>query len=110
MTNMRRLLALGQSAWLDDLSRAMTRSGELHTLIADGLRGMTSNPTIFEHAIGHASDYERELTELANSTRSDREIFEALAIEDVQEAADVFRAVFDSTAGGDGFVSGCNAL
>src|SRR4051812_30591043 len=105
MTNMRRLLDLKQSVWLDYLSRAMTRSGELHTLIADGLRGMTSNPTIFEHAMGHTSDYERDLTELANSTRTDREIFETLAIEDVQEAADVFRAVFDSTAGGDGFVS-----
>jgi transaldolase len=105
MTNMRRLLDLGQSVWLDYLSRGMTRSGELHTLIADGLRGMTSNPTIFEHAIGHTSDYDQGLTALANSARTDRDIFETLAIEDVREAADVFRTVFDSTAGGDGFVS-----
>jgi transaldolase len=54
---MRRLLDLKQSVWLDYLSRGMTRSGELHEMIADGLRGMTSNPTIFEHAIGHTSDY-----------------------------------------------------
>ena len=59
MTNMRRLLDLKQSVWLDYLSRGMTRSGELHAMIADGLRGMTSNPTIFEHAIGHTSDYDQ---------------------------------------------------
>jgi transaldolase len=105
MTKMRRLLDLGQSVWLDYLSRGMTRSGELHTLIADGLRGMTSNPTIFEHAIGHTSDYDQDLAALADAALSDRDIFETLAIEDVREAADVFRAVFDSTAGGDGFVS-----
>ena len=105
MTNMRRLLDLKQSVWLDYLSRGMTRSGELYAMIADGLRGVTSNPTIFEHAIGHTSDYDQDLTTLANSARSDRDIFETLAIEDVREAADVFRAVFDSTKGGDGFVS-----
>jgi transaldolase len=74
-------------------------------MIADGLRGMTSNPTIFEHAIGHTSDYDQDLTALANSARTDRDIFETLTIEDVRDAADVFRAVFDSTEGGDGFVS-----
>ena len=93
MTNMRRLLDLKQSVWLDYLSRGMTRSGELHAMIADGLRGMTSNPTIFEHAIGHTSDSDQDLTALANSARTDRDIFETIAIEDVREAADVFRAV-----------------
>jgi transaldolase len=105
MKNMRRLLDLKQSVWLDYLSRGMTRSGELHAMIADGLRGMTSNPTIFEQAIGHTSDYDEDHTALTNSARTDGDIFETLAIEDVREAADVFRAVFDSTEGGDGFVS-----
>jgi transaldolase len=105
MTNMRRLLELKQSVWLDYLSRGMTRSGELRSLITDGLRGMTSNPTIFEQAIGHTSDYDQDMTALADSARTDRDIFEALAIEDVREAADLFRAVFDSRDGGDGFVS-----
>jgi transaldolase len=105
MTNMRRLLELKQSVWLDYLSREMTRSGELKSLITDGLRGMTSNPTIFEQAIGHTSDYDEDMDALADSARTDRDIFEALAIEDVREAADLFRAVFDSTDGGDGFVS-----
>jgi len=99
------LLELKQSVWLDYLSRGMTRSGELQSLITDGLRGMTSNPTIFEQAIGHTSDYDQDITALADSERTDRDIFEALAIEDVREAADLFRAVFDSTDGGDGFVS-----
>ena len=105
MTNMGRLLELKQSVWLDYLSRGMTRSGELQSLITDGLRGMTSNPTIFEQAIGHTADYDQDMTALADSARTDRDIFEALAIEDVREAADLFRAVFDSTDGGDGFVS-----
>ena len=102
MTNMRRLLELKQSIWLDYLSRGMTRSGELQSLITDGLRGMTSNPTIFEQAIGHTADYDQDMTALADSARTDRDIFEALAIEDVREAADLFRAVFDSTDRGDG--------
>ena len=105
MTNMRRLLELKQSVWLDYLSRGMTRSGELQSLITDGLRGMTSNPTIFEQAIGHTSDYDPDMTALADSARTDRDIFEALAIGDVREAADLFRPVFDSTDGSDGFVS-----
>ena len=88
MTKMRRLLELKQSVWLDYLSRGMTRSGELQSRITDGLRGMTSNPTIFEQAIGHTSDYDPDMTALADSARTDRDIFEALAIGDVREAAD----------------------
>ncbi len=103
-TKMQALLERGQSVWLDYLHRRMTRSGELRALIDRGLRGMTSNPTIFEHAIASSTDYDDELTELA-STRTDREVFETLAIEDVREAADLFRTVYDSTDGSDGFVS-----
>jgi transaldolase len=105
MSTMQSLLDLKQSVWLDYLSRGMTRSGELQALINSGLRGMTSNPTIFEHAINHTSAYDEDLTKLATSSRSDREIFETLAIDDVREAADLFRGVHDSTNGGDGFVS-----
>jgi transaldolase len=103
-TKMQALLDLGQSVWLDYLHRRMTRSGELHALIDDGLRGMTSNPTIFEHAIASSTEYDDELTGLP-SARSDREVFETLAIEDVREAAEVFRELYDSTDGRDGFVS-----
>jgi transaldolase/glucose-6-phosphate isomerase len=104
-TAMQALLELGQSVWLDYLRRGMLRSGELQGLIDDGLRGMTSNPTIFEHAIGGSSDYDDELRTLAGSPASDREIFERLAVEDVRQAADLFRPVYDASAGADGFVS-----
>lgn len=104
-TKMQGLLDLGQAVWLDYLSRGMTRSGGLQALIDGGLRGMTSNPTIFEHAIGGTADYDNELTKLASSHKTDREVFETLAIEDVREAADLFRPVYDLTNGRDGFVS-----
>jgi transaldolase/transaldolase/glucose-6-phosphate isomerase len=104
-SKMQALLRLRQSVWLDYLHRQLTRSGELQRLIDDGLRGMTSNPTIFEHAIGGSSDYDDDLAESAASPKSDAEIFETIAIKDVQEAADVFRPVYDATGGEDGFVS-----
>ncbi|HJR50300.1 MAG TPA: transaldolase family protein [Gemmatimonadales bacterium] len=90
---MRELLEQGQSVWLDYLGRGMTRSGELAGLIAAGLRGMTSNPTIFEQSIGHGDDYDEGIARLAATGGSDAEIFDALAIEDVREAADRFRPV-----------------
>src|SRR6266542_578115 len=104
-TAMQALLELEQSVWLDYLRRGMLRSGELQSLIDDGLRGMTSNPTIFEHAIGGSSDYDATLRALATSRKSDLEIFEQLAVEDVRGAADLFRPVYDATEGRDGFVS-----
>jgi transaldolase/glucose-6-phosphate isomerase len=104
-TAMQALLELGQSVWLDYLRRGMLQSGELQSLIDDGLRGMTSNPTIFDHAIGGSSDYDDELRTLATSRKSDLEIFERLAVEDVRQAADLFRPVYEATAGQDGFVS-----
>jgi transaldolase len=104
-TAMQALLHHGQSVWLDDLRRRMTRSGELAAMIADGLRGMTSNPTIFEHAIAENTDYQDDLRQAAGSRLTDREVFDAIAIRDVQEAADAFRYVYEETDGGDGFVS-----
>jgi transaldolase len=104
-TAMQALLELGQSVWLDYLRRGMLRSGELQSLIDDGLRGMTSNPTIFEQAIGGSNDYDDELTTLADGQLSNGEIFERLALEDVRQATDLFRPLYDKTAGRDGFVS-----
>ncbi len=103
-TKMQALLELGQSVWLDYLRRGMTRSGELDALIADGLRGMTSNPTIFEQALS-STDYDDALAELSSSSGTEREMFDPLAIEDVRDAADHFRRVYDATEGADGFVS-----
>jgi transaldolase len=99
------LLELGQSIWLDYLRRGMIHSGELAGLIAAGLRGMTSNPTIFEQGIAGDDDYDETISRMASSDRSDAGVFETLAVEDVQSAADLFRPVYDQTDGGDGFVS-----
>ena len=104
-THMQRLLELKQSVWLDDLSREMTRSGQLRDLIDRGLRGMTSNPTIFEQAIGRSAAYDADLKTWATSPDSDREVYERLAIQDVREAADLFRPIYEATGGRDGFVS-----
>src|SRR3989454_8675152 len=100
-TRMQALIELGQSVWLDYLRRSMLQSGELQRMIDDGLRGMTSNPTIFEHAIGGSTDYDTALSRVAASPRTDREIFELLAVEDVRTAADLFRPVYDASQGAD---------
>jgi transaldolase len=91
--------------WLDYLRRGMTQSGELQAMIERGVRGLTSNPTIFEHAIGGSSDYDDSLRDLAASDRTDLEVFEVLAVEDVRAAADLFRPLYDETRGRDGYVS-----
>jgi transaldolase / glucose-6-phosphate isomerase len=103
-TPMQALFHAGQSVWLDYLRRGMLESGELQQLVDRGLRGMTSNPTIFEHAIGGSSDYDAALRQVSG-TRADAEVFEAIAVEDVRGAADRFRSVYDSSQGTDGFVS-----
>src|ERR1044072_2043214 len=103
-SKMQALLEAGQSVWLDYLRRGMTRSGELQAMIDRGLRGMTSNPTIFEHAIGGSDDYDEDLAKFKLS-QPEIQVFETLAVEDVREAADVFRPTYEESDGGDGFVS-----
>jgi transaldolase len=105
MTMMQALLGLGQSVWLDHLDRRMTRSGELARMVRDGLRGVTSNPTIFARAMAGGGAYDAGLHQLADAGLSDGAVFEAMAIQDIQEAADVLRAVYRDTDGADGFVS-----
>jgi len=104
-SKMMALLALGQSVWLDYLRRDMIQSGDLAARVADGLRGMTSNPSIFESAIAGSKDYDAALARPDIRSKSDADAFEAIAVEDVRMAADVFRTVYDSTDGADGFVS-----
>ena len=87
-TKMQGLLDWRQAVCLDYLSRGMTRSGDLHALIDDGLRGMTSNPTIFEHAIGGTADYDDELTKSASSPKTDRDAFENAGDYDVPSRAE----------------------
>jgi transaldolase/glucose-6-phosphate isomerase len=100
------LVAAGTSVWLDQIKRSLITTGELQRLIEqDSLRGMTSNPTIFNQAILGSEDYDEQLAELAHEGRSTREIYHAMAIQDIQDACDVLRVVHDQTEGADGFVS-----
>jgi transaldolase/transaldolase/glucose-6-phosphate isomerase len=101
-----RLGELGQSPWYDYITRDLVTSGELRRLIAeDGLRGMTSNPTIFEKAIAGSRLYDDEIRTLADAGRGTQEIFEQLAVADVRAACDAFAGVYDATGGADGLVS-----
>jgi len=96
----------GQSVWLDNISKAILDSGELKRLIdEDGLRGVTSNPTIFEKAINGSQDYDAALSQLARAGRSVDEIYEALVIDDIRRATDLFRPLFLASDGLDGYVS-----
>jgi transaldolase len=98
--------ALGQSIWLDNLSRALLEDGELARLIEeDGLSGVTTNPTIFEKSIGHSDRYDAAIRGLAHSHRSPAALFEELAYRDVRDAAQLFVPTFERTAGRDGYVS-----
>lgn len=105
MTKLHELAALGQSVWLDFIHRDILESGRLAALIADGVRGVTSNPAIFEKAIAGSADYDRDIERLAGEGLGPEAIYEALAVLDVRRAADLLRPVYDSSAGGDGFVS-----
>lgn len=101
-----RLVELGQSPWYDYITRDLILSGELERLIAeDGLRGMTTNPTIFEKAISGSDLYDGDLERHAASGLSAEEIFEALAVADVRRACDLFEGVYAAAGGHDGLVS-----
>lgn len=101
------LAGRGQSIWLDYIRRGMTRSGELLRMVAeDGLRGITSNPSIFQQAIAGSDDYADALrTLMADPDRDTKSLYEAIAIEDIKEAADVLRPVYDEHDAADGYVS-----
>lgn len=100
------LRALGQSVWLDDLHRAMLEDGSLELMIReDGLRGQTSNPAILAAAITRRPEYADALTALLGTGLDALGVYEALALEDVGRAADLFRPVYEETGGRDGYVS-----
>jgi transaldolase / glucose-6-phosphate isomerase len=100
------LAKTGQSVWFDQMERKLITTGRLQKMIdEDDLRGLTSNPTIFEKAIGGSDDYDGQLRMLASQGKSRDEIYDELVIEDIANAADVFRPVYERTNGADGFVS-----
>jgi transaldolase len=100
------LTAAGTSVWLDQIKRGLITSGELQRLVEeDSLRGVTSNPTIFNQAILGSEDYDEQLAEATHEGLDDRGIYQELAIRDIQDACDVLRVVYDESGGTDGFVS-----
>lgn len=102
----KKLTALGQSLWYDNIQRRLLVNGELKAMIDRGdIRGVTSNPTIFQNAIAKTNDYDAALVPLAWGGWDAERIFWQLAVEDIQEACDFFSPLYDSTDGGDGFVS-----
>ncbi len=104
-TKIDELAGFGQSIWLDSISRSMIETGELKELISKGLRGMTSNPTIFDKAISSGNDYDSKMKELHKSGKSTFEIYDDLTVQDIQDAADLFKPVYEKTNGLDGYVS-----
>jgi len=106
MSKLKDLQQNGQSVWLDYIKRSLMSSGELNKLIRDdGVRGLTSNPSIFEKAIAESSEYDTDLRRLGKRFSNTKELYEQLAIHDIQAAADAFRPVYDETRSRDGYVS-----
>ena len=106
MNPTQQLHSLGQSLWLDNITRELLQSGTLARYIADfSVTGLTSNPTIFEHAIGGGDSYDASIRVLAAAGLSDEDLFFELALEDLTQAADLFRPIYDATDGVDGWVS-----
>ncbi len=103
MTKLDELAAAGQSVWYDYIRRDMLSDGALAALVASGVRGLTSNPSIFEQAIARTDLYDDQIADLGGATPE--AVFDALAVADITDAADVLRPVYEATAGVDGYVS-----
>jgi transaldolase/transaldolase/glucose-6-phosphate isomerase len=103
---LKRVEALGQAIWLDYIKRELVTSGKLKKLIVeDGLRGITSNPSIFEKAFSESHDYDQDIRKLTQEGKTVAKIYEVLTQQDVQAAADEFHALYQQTHGQDGYVS-----
>jgi transaldolase len=107
MTNrLRDIEALGQAVWIDNINRQLLDDGVLRRLVEeDGISGVTSNPTIFEKAMAHSDRYDEAFKHILGDTQDPREVFFRLAYDDIRDAADVLRGVFDATDGQDGYIS-----
>ena len=105
-SRLQELSKLGQSVWIDYLSRRLVREGELEELMREhAVVGVTSNPTIFQKAIAEGDAYDEQLREVLAEEEDPKEIFLRLAVKDVQDACDLLRAVWDEGSGKDGYVS-----
>ena len=104
-TKLQQVTEFGQSIWMDYIQRSMIKSGGLKSYVDKGLRGITSNPSIFEKAISGTDEYDEQIRVLTLEGKSVEEIYEALVVDDIRQAADELRPVFDNSRGTDGFVS-----
>jgi transaldolase len=102
---LKKLQEIGQSVWVDSISRDDIEGGELRRMIEDGVLGVTSNPTIFQKAIATSELYDDQLRELLEKTDDPREIFRQIAVTDIRDACDVFMPVYERTQRKDGYVS-----
>src|SRR3954470_2971994 len=105
MTPLKQLADAGQSVWIDYLSRRLVQDGDLAGLVDDGVVGVTSNPTIFQGAIAEGDAYDEQIKELPATESEPKEIFLALASDDIRAACDVLKPVWDRGNGRDGWVS-----
>jgi transaldolase len=105
MTTLNKLNDLGQSPWLDFISRKSIRDGQIAGLVEQGIVGVTSNPAIFEKAIAGSSDYDTDIADMSSQGLDKEQIYDRLSINDVAEACDLMRPVYDRTEGLDGYVS-----
>jgi len=104
-TTIQKLANFGQSVWLDNISRKMIETGQLKKMVELGLRGMTSNPTIFDKTISSSNDYDETILGLSNLGKSTFEIYDDLTIKDIQDAADIFKPIYEKSERLDGYVS-----
>jgi len=104
-TTLQQLLDQGQSPWLDNISRVMLRDGAFQALLDRGIVGMTSNPSIFQKAIGGSDAYDDELRRLVRAGKSAADIYDDLVLDDIRAAAALLRPVYEGTGGRDGYVS-----
>jgi transaldolase len=102
---LKKLQEIGQSVWVDSLSRDDIHNGNLQRMMEDGVLGVTSNPTIFQQAIAQSELYDQELLELAQKTDDAKEIFRSIAVRDIQDACDIFMPVYEQTQRKDGYAS-----
>ncbi len=106
MSVLNELINYGQSYWLDNLTRGKIKKGEIKKRVKEqGLRGITSNPSIFNKAISKGNDYDEQIKKLVKDKKGVQEIYESLTVKDVRDACDILRVVYDEAEGSDGFVS-----
>lgn len=105
-STIQKLNQIGQSIWYDNIERKLLKDGTLEGMVSRGeIRGITSNPSIFNKAISQSDEYDEDIKSLTREGLSRENVYERLAISDIQAAADLFRSLYDQTDGGDGYVS-----